>query len=249
MQALKPYARMSNMTPAEQSANSLTPTAGSLSDQEIIQFLTEDPEFFQRNPGVLEALSIPHEKGTAISLIERQVDLLREKNRVLEEQLNSLVSIAKENNEKQQQIHRMLIDLLASNNAVDTLEKLSSKLATNFDVEQVVIRLFADNNHPLTGIDEAWVLTSHSARETLDDFTPSNEPLCGRLKTTQLKRLFGDNADTIASSVLIPLRKDILHGVIALGSSDEHRFNPGMDTLYLQRMGELIAAALLRFID
>ena len=92
-------------------------------------------------------------------------------------------------------------------------------------------------------------MTSQSARETLDDFTPSNEPLCGRLKSTQLKRLFGSNADTIASSVLIPLRKDTLHGVVALGSADEHRFNPGMDTLYLQRMGELIAAALLRFID
>ena len=237
------------MTQAEQSATSLANTqASSLTDEEVIQFLSEDPDFFQRNPDFLQSLYIPHEKGTAISLVEKQINLLREKNTALEKQLATLIEVAKGNNETLQQIHRLTVDVLAAENAQATLQQLTDELAKNFSVEHVVIRLFADSNHPLQGIDSAWVLTSQSARQTLDEFTPTSEPLCGRLQPGQLKRLFGENADVVKSSVLIPLRKSILHGVIALGSASEHRFNPTMDTLYMKQLGDLVAAALLRFI-
>ena len=73
------------MTQAEQSATSLASTQpSSLTDEEVIQFLSEDPDFFQRNPDFLQSLYIPHEKGTAISLVEKQINLLREKNAALE---------------------------------------------------------------------------------------------------------------------------------------------------------------------
>jgi len=238
------------MTQAEQSkAAPLTPEESALSNEQVVRFLADNPEFFQHFPDLLETLSIPHEKGTAISLVEKQINLLREKNGVLEEQLNSLISIARENNDTQQQIHQMAVDVLATRDAAAALNKLTTRLGKDFDVEHVVVRLLADDNHPLKNIDQAYVLSSQSARETLDNFTPTSEPLCGRLKASQLKRLFGEQAESVASSVIIPLRKEMLHGIIALGSVDEHRFNPGMDTMYLKRLGELIATTLSRFID
>ena len=237
------------MTQAEQSTTSLTtPDQDSLSEQDVVRFLTNNVDFFQRFPDVLETLNIPHEKGSAISLVERQINLLREKNQALEGQLNSLIFVAHDNNNTQQQMHQLVIEVLAAQDAETALHLLTDKLAQDFDVDHVAIRLFADKVYTLDHIDQAWVLTSQSARETLDDFTPSNEPLCGRLKACQLKRLFGEHADSIASSVIIPLRRKTLHGLIAFGRVDEHRFNPGMDTLYLKRLGELIAAALLRLI-
>ena len=235
------------MTQADQSAATFDP--GDLSDDEVAAFLADNPDFFQRFPDILEMLNIPHEKGTAISLVERQINLLREKNTELQGQLDSLVSVAHDNNETMQQIHHMTVDVLAAQTMEAALEKLTSALGEDFKVEQVAIRLLSDKNHPLDSIDPGYILTSHSARETLDDFTPTNEPLCGRLKDSQLKRLFGEQAKSIDSAVIVPLRKGTLHAVIALGSVNEHRFNPGMDTLYLKRLGELIAAALLRFID
>ena len=174
--------------------------------------------------------------------------MLREKNTALEKQLATLIEVAKDNNETLQQIHRLTVDVLAAEDAHATLRQLTDELAKNFSVEHVVIRLFADSNHPLQDIDSAWVLTSQSARQTLDEFTPTSEPLCGRLQPGQLKRLFGEKADAVNSSVLIPLRKGILHRVIALGSASIHRFNPTMDTLYMKQLGDLVAAALLRFI-
>lgn len=237
------------MTQAEQTATNLTTSEQNpLSEEEVVRFLTNNTDFFQRFPDVLETLDIPHEKGSAISLVERQINLLREKNKTLEEQLNTLISVAHDNNDTQQQIHQMAIDVLAANDAQTALDHLTTRLSKDFEVEHVAIRLLADKSHPLDNIDQAYVLTSQSARETLDDFTPGNEPLCGRLKANQLKRLFGEHADSITSSVLVPLRRNTLHGIIAFGSTDEHRFNPGMDTLYLKRLGELIAATLLRLI-
>lgn len=238
------------MTQAEQSTTNLTTSAQSnLTDEEVALFLAENPEFFQLYPELLETLSIPHETGTAISLVEKQIKLLREKNRQLEEQLNSLIAIAHDNNNTQQQIHKMVLEVLASTDAESALQDLTNRLSKSFQVEHVAVRLLADKTHPLQDIARSWLLTSKSARDTLDDFTPTYEPLCGRLKQSQLKRLFGEQAESIGSSVLIPLRKGFLHGVIALGSSDEHRFNPGMDTLYLRRLGEQVAAALLRYLD
>ena len=237
------------MTQAEQSATSLASTQSRLTDEEVIQFLSEDPEFFQRHPNILQSLHIPHENGPAVSLVERQINLLREKNASLEKQLDSLLEIARENDNTQQQVHRLIIDTLSAGGAQETLNMLTEKLAENFNVDHVVIRLFADSNHPLKEFDPSWLINTQSARETLDEFTPSAEPLCGRLQPGQLQRLFGQHADAINSSVFIPLRKGILHGAIALGSNDEHRFNPAMDTLYMKRLGDMIAAALLRFIN
>jgi len=237
------------MTQAEQSTASLTtPEKTNLSEEEVVRYLTNNVDFFQHFPDVLETLDIPHEKGSAISLVERQINLLREKNQALEEQMKSLISVAHDNNSTQQQIHLLVIEVLAAQDAETALHLLTDKLGQDFDVDHVTVRLFADKVYSLDHIDQAWVLTSQSARETLDDFTPSDEPLCGRLKANQLKRLFGEHADSIASSVIIPLRRKTLHGIIAFGSIDEHRFNPGMDTLYLKRLGELTAAALLRLI-
>jgi len=237
------------MTQAEQSAAKLaTSVQDSLTDEEVANFLADNPEFFQLYPELLETLSVPHESGSAVSLVERQIDLLRDKNKQLTEQLNSLISIAHDNNNTQLQIHKMVVEVLASSNAEPALLHLTTQLIKEFQVDHVAVRLLADTSRPLEDIDESWVLSGKSARNTLDDFTPTNEPLCGRLKQGQLKRLFGEKAETIGSSVLIPLRKDALYGVIALGSTDEHRFNPGMDTLYLKRLGELVAASLVRFI-
>ena len=215
----------------------------------VAEYLSRNLDFFNHFPELLERLAIPHSNGSAISLVERQVQLLREKNSELESRLNTLLEVAQQNNEIQQQLHRLAIEVLATSHIDAALDKLDKQLSGDMVVDHVRTRLFADDLHPLPGVDKKYVLNGKSAREALDGFTPSAEPFCGRLKPAQLKRLFGKNAESIRSCVVVPLRRGRLHGLIALGSNDEHRFNPGMDTLYLRRLGELVSASLLRFID
>ena len=115
------------MTQAEKStARIIRPEQDDLSEQAIVDYLQAKPDFFQGFPQLLESLHIPHENGPAISLVERQVNLLREKNTLLEEQLNLLISIARDNNETQQQIHQMVLEVLAIQQAEPALQYLTS---------------------------------------------------------------------------------------------------------------------------
>jgi len=220
-----------------------------LDDNSVAEYLGRHAEFFSRFPDLLEAMIIPHHSGEAVSLIERQIEVLREKNTRLEAQLHALLDVAHQNNETQEQLHQLMVEMLATTSVDDALAKLTDQLANDLDVDHVEARLFSDQQYPLAEVSDKYLLVGESARESLDSFTPSVEPLCGRLKPSQLKRVFGKRAEQINSCVLIPLRRGTLHGVIALGSEDEHRFNPGMDTLYLKRMGELVSAALIRLLE
>lgn len=217
-------------------------------DAEVVSFLATNPDFFQRFPQILETLHIPHGIGSTVSLIEKQIDLLRKKNKQLEEQMHLLISTAHNNHDIQQQMHKIVVAVLENNDAESAMQNLSNRLSKDFQVDHVVVRLLADTSCPLENIDPSWILTSQSARSMLDRFTPTNEPVCGQLKPEQLDSLFGKQAEFIGSAVLIPIRKGALHGIIALGSRDKHRFSPEIDTLYLKHMGELVATSLLHLL-
>ena len=62
-----------------------------LSDQAVLNFLRQSPDFFLRHPSALSELSLPHESGQAVSLIERQIDILRERNMTMRRRMNELL--------------------------------------------------------------------------------------------------------------------------------------------------------------
>ena len=71
-----------------------------LSDQAVLNFLRQSPDFFLRHPSALSELSLPHESGQAVSLIERQIDILRERNMTMRRRMNELLqaeSVAQHN--------------------------------------------------------------------------------------------------------------------------------------------------------
>ena len=81
----------------------------------------------------------------------------------------------------------------------------------------------------------------HPAIKQLNHFFKARQPLCGRLTQSQLTYLFKNDADNIQSAALIPLDGHQQTGVLALGSYNEHRFNPGKGTRILQQLGEILS--------
>lgn len=53
-----------------------------LTEAQVAEFLQQHPDFFTRNAKLLEKLHVPHETGRAVSLVERQTSVLREKTRI-----------------------------------------------------------------------------------------------------------------------------------------------------------------------
>lgn len=228
-----------------------TSQESSATEEQVSAFLQKNPLFLSQRPDLLETLTIPHQNGGSISLIERQISVLRDKNAQLESQQKALNVIALQNDKTQARLHRLLVEVLTAKEINSALALLTEALASGFELEHVTVRLFADTQHPLQHIDPAYVITSESSTSTLQEFTesPDAAPICSHLSPSQIQRLFGTQVWGIKSNVIIPLQKGKLQGLIAMGTVDATRFSPDMDTLYLKRLGELISIALIRLLD
>lgn len=218
-----------------------------LAEHQVAQYLRNHPEFFVRNTDVALQLQIPHACGSAVSLVEYQISVLRDQNRQLKRKLKDLVQTGRENDRLSERILGLTRALLAADTLESTLAALEQTLTGEFHAEAVSLRVFGssagagefapcmlDRNDP--------ALTPFSA------FFKSNRPLCGRLKREQLEFLFPDEADAIGSAALVGLGDHARFGLMAVGSRDENRFHPAMGTLYLSRMGLLIGYALRRYL-
>lgn len=217
---------------------------GNLTDEDIERYLSTHPDFFERNIDLLESLSIPHDTGGAVSLIERQVDVLRNKNEQLERKLIDLVQVARDNEGLSTRLHRLALGLMEAEGIDDVISTTKDLLRNEFPSTHVVVRLFAEN-----GLDEPisdlYIGERGEAPKSLvEDLFDSNRPVCGRFEEVQMTYVFGDIGVEVKSAVLIPLTDGRNLGILALGSHEPDRFHNGMGTLFLGYLGELVSRAV-----
>lgn len=220
-----------------------------ITEEQVIAFLEQSPDFLLRHVELLPRMESKHEGGSVVPLVEHQIKLLREQNVELRNKLANQHDQAVRNDCSQQRLHKITINMLEASDINHALKGLQQSLASLFKLEFSRVRLFADRTYPLLHVDQGFIYSCLSARKSLDDFAPSANPVCGRLNDSQLKRIFGESADAVASSVFIPLRQNLLRGFIALGSKDAGRYSPDMDTLYLKRLSDTVAIALFRLVE
>lgn len=225
------------------------PNVTALSAEQVEQYLREHPEFFNDHLALVAGLRIPHAAGPAVSLIERQVAVLRDQNQQYKRKLMELVQVGRDNDALHRNLHQLTLALMRAHSLGDVIERVHGHLRDDFKADSVALRLarlpadFATDTCtlPLEAGDPA--LASFAA------FFRAVRPLCGELKPEQLAFLYGDQAEAIASTALIPLGVEAELGMLAIGSHDEHRFHPAMDTLFLRCLGELVACALTPYLE
>lgn len=215
----------------------------SLAAKEVAQYLRDHPDFFNQYADLLAQISIPDPHGgRAISITERQMGALREKVRSLEARLDELIGYGQENDALSNKTHRLAVALVAANDLASASLVLYAHLGGSFAIPHIALRVW------LPGIDPAC-LEAQPVAATLRDFvTRLARPYCGAAAAVpELSECFDEEGRALRSVALIPLRNDEgVFGFIALGSEDAERFHDGMGTLYLERVGELAAAALTR---
>jgi uncharacterized protein YigA (DUF484 family) len=201
-----------------------------LSEQAVCHYLAEHPDFFERNAKVLGKLRIPHEAGGTVSLVERQVSMLRQKQVKLERQLKELIQVARDNDALAAKIHELGLHLLAA--------------------DQAVLVLFG-NPDSFGDVDAGrFFRVLQREDEALSPFTTflkGSGPRCGQVRDAQRSFLFKADADDIGSVALVPLGKKASIGFLAIGSVDSNRFHPGMSIDFLTRVGDLVSGALNRY--
>lgn len=211
----------------------------------IAAYLQHNPDFFERHQTLLARLRLPHVRGgSTISLVERQIEVLREKHAALEGKLADLVRVARGNDAIADKLHRFTRRLLASRTREDAITAIEASLREDFDARHAVLVLIGGQPDSTPQRFLRTIRTDDANLKSFETLFASGKPRCGQTRDSQREFLFGADANDIGSIALVPLGEKGSVGVLAIGSTDRDRFHPGMSTEFLARMGELIADAL-----
>lgn len=217
-------------------------------EQITVDYLAEHADFFDQHSSLLASLEITHASGSAVSLIERQVGILREQNAQHKSQLSELVSIAKDNEQSNQRMHKLSLSLMDCD-GIDACEvALNEVLCDDFSVDTVALKLFIEPQADQP--DHLFVQSDSVLGQELDKLLNTRKPMCGFFKKLPLEELFDEKSSSISSLAIIPLfiEKNNCFGALILGSNNIRRFNADMGTLFLERLGETLSHKLNTFV-
>ena len=219
-----------------------------IDEASVASYLAATPEFFDRHAQLLAKIRLPDVRGGAstVSLLERQVEVLRERNRQLERKVKDFVDVARENDVLGARVLSMARRLIGARDRASAVAAIEAALRQDFEAGQSVLVLIA--GRAPEGLVESRFLrivpAELPALQTFETLFSSGKPRCGQLRDSQREFLFGADAAEIGSVALVPLGGKGALGLLACGSHDSQRFNPTMSTDFLAHIGELIAAAL-----
>ncbi|MDP2245221.1 DUF484 family protein [Pseudomonas sp.] len=209
----------------------------------IADYLRRHPAFFVEHDELLAELRIPHQRGDTISLVERQMTLLRERNIEMRHRLSQLMDVARDNDRLFDKTRRLVLDLLDASSLEEVVSTVEDSLRHKFQVPFVSLILFND-----TPLAVGRSVSSAEAHQAIGGLLAGGKTICGVLRENELSFLFGENeAGQIGSAAVVALSHQGLHGVLAIGSSDPQHYKSSLGTLFLGYIAEVLARVLPRF--
>ena len=210
-----------------------------MNSEDVAAYLKEHPEFFEHYAEMLADIHIPHPHGgRTIPISERQILTLRERSKQLEHKLREIIQFGEENDAISEKMHRITLALLGARDIAAAVHAIEFNLREDFSVPHVGLRVwrgtgdlpvFEPCGETTRGF-AAGIAHAHFCAQPVADTAP----------------LFGEAAPLLKSFAYIGLRDGESFGLLALASEDPHRFYPEMGTIFLSRLGDIIAVALAR---
>jgi len=219
-------------------------------EQAIVDYLLQHNNFFQDKNDLIERLSLTHPAGQAVSLIERQVDILREKNTQINKQLSDLFSIAKDNETSTQKMHNLILSLLSCHHFHEVASLLQSRLVSDFSVDSVLLKLFSIDKLLLDSSSLVCIDGQSTEAKVLQKLIYKREPVCGYFKQLDNEELQTTKQFDIKSMAVMPLfvDKNNCFGALILGSEDKQHFRPDSGTLFLKNLAEVVSYTLVKYL-
>ncbi|MBC8119295.1 MAG: DUF484 family protein [Burkholderiaceae bacterium] len=219
-----------------------------LQSQDIALYLARHVDFFEHHPQLLSQMQLPNaHEGAAISLVERQSLMLRERVKALEARVAEMVRNGQENDAILDKLVTWVRALLSETDETALPATLIDELKQIFDVPYAGVRLWRTQPQ-LSALDCALSVES----DTITFANSMRVPFCGSNVGFEAATWL-DSDGAVQSLALIPLRfgpgggvNPETFGMLVLGSADADRFHASMGTAFLERIGELASAALAR---
>jgi uncharacterized protein len=217
-------------------------------DEDLVaDYLQANPDFFERHQSLLTNIRIPHRTGAAVSLVERQITGLRQKNLQLERKLRDLVDVAQSNDVLANKVHDLATRLLAVGSRGQVVSVAEELLRSSFNADHSVLVLFEQGQlgeFDSEGRFLRLIERNDPAMAPFKTFLGAGVARCGLIRDTQRDFLFGPDAEEIGSAALVPLGESTATGFLAIGSGDADYFHPGKSMDFLSRLGDLLGCAL-----
>ncbi|MEW6445240.1 MAG: DUF484 family protein [Pseudomonadota bacterium] len=210
-----------------------------MTPDQIARYLSEHSDFFIDHEALLLSMKLPHTAAGAVSLVERQAAMLRERLQGLEHTLHALNDQARANESLARRMHRLALALIATDSPCEVVEAARTRLCTDFDLVAALIAL--EEGHPLTApcID--------APRETAwTALFERDKPHIPRVQAELRELLLAHGLPETASVAAIPLRGEGFRGALLLVKREPQGFRPDMGTLFLEQIGDLLTTALAR---
>lgn len=221
-----------------------------LTEEDVANYLRQQPNFFIDKPSLLADIELPHQTGDAISLVERQVSVLRDRNMDMRHRLTSLIDNARINDKLFEKTKRLILSLLEAQDINDLIDALMHSFANDFEIHHTTLLLFSEqvNESSLSTKSNVQVVPFSSAQQILGTIISNNQTVCGQLDTGEQQFLFQDNAGSIGSTAITPIAGANPLGVLVIGNSDPDYYRSSMSTLFLSYIGEVVSRILPRFL-
>lgn len=228
----------------ELSKGAAAPVAAELDEAGVAAYLKANPEFLARHPELLEKLELRHSSGAAVSLIERQVEILRGKSTLLESRLSQLLDAARENESRAANVHRLARSLIRAPTLAATVTALRKCLREDFNVDDTWIGVSAGSlkRHDIEGLHV--IEPAGPVARAFENFFRTRLLECGPLDEARAKLLFPQAKALPASAAIVPLEKEKDLGMLVLASVDPQRFQPRQGRLFLDMTADLVSAAV-----
>ena len=211
------------------------------SAEQVAAYLKAHKDFFVDHESLLADITIPHETGKAVSLVERQVVVLRERNLELRERLTRLLDVARENDMLFEKMRGLILALLETKTVPALAAALERELRLRFGSEYVSFLLFDVSGS--TGAAQSIPLLA--AQEKIPSLVKGRQAIAGQLRKDELQFLFGHEGEQVRSCAVVPVQHERPLGLLAIGSSNSDHFKSSMDTLFISFIGDVLARVLL----
>ena len=208
-----------------------------ISEQSIVDFLKSDPLFFDRHPQLLADISLPHPSGSAISLVEKQVAVLRQRNGDMHTRLNNLLENARENDRLFDKTKRLVLSLIEAQDLGDLVDALYYSFDKEFGIHYTRLIIFSKHEQPSNA---ARVENMNIAKDFIGKRLKQSRLVSGGIDERETQFLFDRDHQAIGSAALAVLSNNAIIGVLAIGNRDPEYYRSSMGTLFLSYIAEVL---------
>lgn len=224
--------------------NAIAEAGAALDENEVAAYLRAHPDFLSRFPELLESMELQHASGSAVSLIERQVEILRSRSQRLEDRLSTLLDAARDNEKRATSVHRLARTLIRAPTLAAAILGLQTSLREDFAIDEVFVGIVGSllRRTDIEGL--VRLDPDGPIMRAFDNFFRTKLIECGPLSEAHARLLFPRAAELPKSAAIVPLEKDKNLGMLVLASREPQRFVPRQGRLFVEMTAELVAAAV-----